>query len=39
MVKKLSIPKISAHRNPNEIQLSSTPATPDFFKRQLTSGT
>lgn len=39
MVKKLSIPQISAHRNLNEIQLSSTPATPDLFKWQLTVGT
>lgn len=39
MVKKLSISEISAHRNLNEIQLPSTPSTPDLFKRQLTAGT
>lgn len=39
MAKKLSIPKISAHKNLNEIQLSRTPATSDLFKRQLTAGT
>lgn len=38
MVEKLSIPKISAHRNLNEIQQSSSPAPPDLFKRQLTAG-
>lgn len=38
MIEKLSIPEISAHRNLSEIQLPSTPAPPDLFKRQLTAG-
>lgn len=39
MAKKLSVPKISAHRNLNEIQLSRAPAASDLFKRQLSAGT